>query len=442
MSSSIGQRFTFGSLLRFAFPTIVMMVCMSLYTMVDGFFVSRFVGSNALAAVNISYPLIGIVVGVGVMLGTGGSAVIANQMGQGRACQARENFTRILVFGFLFGVVLSGIMMVFLDPLLRFLGASEALMPYCQQYMWVLLPFMAPQILQLTLGVFFVTAGKPKLGLWLTILAGVLNMVLDYVFIAKLQMGIAGAAWATAAGYLVIPVFGLFYFLKPRTELYFVKHKFSRQVILSSCGNGSSEMVSSLANSVITWLMNLVMLRFAGEDGVAAVTVVLYTQFLFSAIYLGFANGVAPVLSFNYGKGDIEQLKRLFSICLRVIGICSVLMVAAAMVLADPIVSLFLERGTRAHELTYYGYLLYSVNYLFAGVNIFASGLFTALGDGKVSAQISFVRTCGFTVVAILAFSYLWQETGLWLSTPAAEAATLLMALYFFKKNRKHYHYY
>lgn len=441
MSHTIGQRFTFGSLLRFAFPTIVMMVCMSLYTMVDGFFVSRYVSSDALAAVNIAYPLIGVVVGVGIMLGTGGSAVIAGQMGQERFSLARENFTRVLVFGFIIGLVLSGVMLVFLDPLLRLLGASEKLMPYCQQYMWVLLPFMAPQVLQLTLGVFFVTAGKPKLGLWLTVLAGVLNMILDYVFIAELGMGIAGAAWATAAGYMVIPIFSLFYFSKPRTELYFVKHKFDKMVILNSCGNGSSEMVSSLANSVITWLMNLVMLKFAGEDGVAAVTVVLYTQFLFSAIYLGFANGVAPVISYNYGGGNIEQLKRLFSICMKVISISSVLMVGAAMVLAEPIVGMFLEAGTKAYELTLYGYLLYSVNYLFAGVNIFGSGFFTALGDGKVSAQISFIRTFGFTAVSILAFSWIWQETGLWLSTPAAEAAALVMVVYFFKKNRAKYQY-
>lgn len=441
MSSSIGQRFNFQSLLRFSLPTIVMMVCMSLYTMVDGFFVSRFVGSDALAAVNIAYPLIGIIVGIGVMLGTGGSAIIANQMGQGRFELARENFTRVLVFGFLFGLGLSAVFFVALNPLLTMLGASERLMRYCQEYMWVLLPFMAPQILQLILGVFFVTAGKPKIGLWLTMFAGVLNMVLDYVFIARLQWGIAGAAWATAAGYMVIPVFALFYFSRPRTELYFVKHKFNLQVILYSCGNGSSEMVSSLANSVITWLMNLTMLRFAGEDGVAAVTVVLYTQFLFSAIYLGFANGVAPVLSYNYGKGDYEQLKRLFSICLKVIGIASVSMVVLAVVLADPIVGLFLERGSRAHELTYYGYLLYSVNYLFAGINIFGSSLFTALGDGKVSAQISFVRTFGLTVVAILLFSWLWQETGLWLSTPAAELVTLLMVVFYFRKYREKYHY-
>ena len=278
MSHSISQNFNGRTLLKFAFPTIIMMVFMSMYTMVDGFFVSRFVGADALSAINIVYPLIGLVVGMGIMLGTGGSAVIARQLGLGQAQEARKNFTRILVFGLILGILFTIVSMVFLEPLLKLLGSSERLMGYCREYMIILLPFMAVQMLQTILGVLFVTAGKPNLGLGLTILSGLANMILDYIFIAVLDWGIGGAALATAVGYSIMPVYAFFYFLKPRTELFLVKASFQGEVLWESCLNGSSEMVSNLAASVITWLMNLLMMHFAGEDGVAAVTVVLYTQ--------------------------------------------------------------------------------------------------------------------------------------------------------------------
>ena len=285
MSHSISQNFKGRTLLKFAFPTIIMMVFMSMYTMVDGFFVSRFVGADALSAINIVYPLIGLVVGMGIMLGTGGSAVIARQLGFGQAEEARKNFTRILVFGLVLGILFTIVSMVFLEPFLDLLGASERLMGYCKEYMIILLPFMALQMLQTILGVLFVTAGKPNLGLGLTIGSGLANMVLDYIFIAVLGWGIGGAALATAVGYAIMPVFAFFYFLKPRTDLYLVKASFQKAVLWESCMNGSSEMVSNLAASVITWLMNLLMMHFAGEDGVAAVTVVLYTQFFFTAVF-------------------------------------------------------------------------------------------------------------------------------------------------------------
>ena len=417
MSHSISQKFNARTLLGFAFPTIVMMVFMSLYTMVDGFFVSRYVGADALSAINIVYPLIGLAVGIGIMLGTGGSAVIARQLGIGEGEEARKNFTRILLFGLIVGILFTVICTVFLEPLLKLMGASDRLMGYCREYMLVLLPFMAPQLLQTTLGVLFVTAGKPNLGLGLTILSGLANMVLDYVFIAVFGWGIAGAAWATAVGYSIVPVFALFYFWKPRTELYFVKAALRADVLVESCLNGSSEMVSNLAASVITWLMNLLMMHFAGEDG------------------------VAPVISYNYGSRNKEQLHMVFCICMRSMAFCSLLMTGAAIVLAKPLIGLFLPDGTAANELTYHGYLIYSVNYLFAGMNIFISSLFTALSNGKVSAMISMIRTFGFTVAGILLFSWIWQMNGLWLAVPAAECATLVLALFQVKKYKKVYEY-
>ncbi|MGV8905762.1 MAG: MATE family efflux transporter [Acetobacterium sp.] len=306
MNNSISQNFTWKSLLRFAFSTTIMMIFMSLYTMIDGFFVARFVGPDALAAINIVYPVIGVAIGLGVMLGSGGSAIISRLLGQKKHQEAAQNFTRISLFALFLGLGFSGISLLFIDPLLIFLGASERLMPYCQDFLSVLLPFLPALLLQVMLGVLFVTAGKPKLGLCLTLFAGLLNGFLDYLFIVVLNMGISGAAWATSTGYLITPVFALFYFAQKKTDLYFARHSFDYKVILETCINGSSELVINFAGSVIAWLMNLTMMRFAGESGVAAVTVVLYTQFIFTSIFLGFSNGVAPIIGYNHGSQNIE----------------------------------------------------------------------------------------------------------------------------------------
>lgn len=442
MDNSISQHFTWKSLLRFAFPTTIMMIFMSLYTMVDGFFVARFVGPDALSAINIVYPLIGVAIGLGVMLGSGGSAIISRLLGQKKHKEAAQNFTRISIFALLLGLGFSGISLVFIDPLMMFLGASERLLPYCRDFLSVLLPFLPAALLQVMFGTLFVTAGKPKIGLCLTLFAGLLNGVLDYVFIVVLNMGVSGAAWATSAGYLITPVFALFYFTKQRTDLYFAKHTFDYKVLLESCVNGSSELVINLAGSVIAWLMNLTMMRFAGESGVAAVTVVLYTQFIFTSIFLGFSNGVAPIIGFNHGSRNVEQLQRIFKICIQTISIFSIIMVVLAFVMAGPIVSVFLPKGTEAYTITYHGYLIFSISYLFAGINIFTSALFTALSNGKVSVQISFARTFLFTVGNILGFSMLFGINGLWIAVPLAEISTLILAIMVVKRFRVTYLYY
>jgi len=442
MNNSISQHFTWKSLLRFAFPTTILMIFMSLYTMVDGFFVARFVGPDALSAINIVYPLIGVTIGMGVMLGTGGSALISNLLGQGKHRDAVQNFTRISIFALLLGLVFSGISLLFIDPIMVFLGASERLLPYCKDFLSVLLPFLPAALLQVMFGTLFVTAGKPKIGLCLILISGLLNGFLDYAFIVVLNMGISGAAWATATGYLITPVFALFYFAKPRTNLYFVKHTVDLNVIFKSCINGSSEMVSNLAGSVIAWLMNLTMMHFAGESGVAAVTVVLYTQFIFTSIFLGFSNGVAPIISYNHGSKNVKQLQSIFKICMQTIVVFSILMIVLAFLMAGPVVSIFLPKGSESYLITYHGYLLFSISYLFAGINIFTSSLFTALSNGKASAQISFARTFLFTVVNILGFSLIFGMNGLWMAVPIAEISTLVLAFIYVKKFRLTYLYY
>ncbi len=442
MRNSIAQRFTTGGLVRFALPTVVMMVVSSLYGTVDGVFIARFVSTDALAASNIVFPALGFVFGAGIMFGAGGSAVVGKDMGERRKISACRNFTRTLLFSLLSGVALSGVLLLFLKPLLVAMGASERLLPYCEEYLRFLTPFLPLLVLQIVFGMFFITAGKPGTGMWLTIVSGLVNIVLDYLLIVHLGLGMSGAALATAAGFSITPLFALFYFRKGRTALYFMRHRLKMKVIARICANGSSEMVGSLAAGIVGWLMNVAMIRAAGEEGVAALTAVLYTQFLFTAVYYGYSGGVAPVISYNYGSRNPRMLRRVFGICAVVVGLCSLAMTGATLLLARPLSGVFLEQGTEAYALAVRGYRFFAIGYLFAGFNIFVSGFFTALSNGRVSAWLSFVRTFGFSVAGVLLLPALWRVDGLWISVPVAEAAALPLSVYSLFKNRGRYGYF
>ena len=437
MRYSITKEFTMPSLVGFALPTVVMMIFSSLYTVVDGIFVSRFIGTDALSALNIVFPLTNVALGLGIMLGTGGSAVVARRMGEGRGRAARENFSLIVLFGFLAGTLFAVVGTSHIDPLIRFLGSSERLTPLCREYLRVLLWFMPLQILQVIFQSFFVTAGRPDLGLFLTVLAGLANAALDYLFIVPLGMGIAGAAWATVIGYSIPATAGILYFMRPRGELYFAPPRPDNYALLQSCFNGSSEMVSTLASSIVTFLFNGIMMRYFGEDGVAAITIVLYAQFLFSALFLGFSSGVAPIISFNFGSGNTSRLSRIYRICLKIIAVSSAGIFLASLLLASPVVAVFSPRGTAAYDIAMRGFVLFSTSYLFTGVNIFASSLFTALSDGKVSAIISFMRTFVF----ILLLPLFMEVNGIWLAVPFAEFFALMLSLRFLTAKRRVYRY-
>ena len=298
MSNSIAKDFKFLSLLRFAFPTMVMMVFMSLYTIVDGIFVSRLVGTSALSALNIVYPAISLLIAVGVMFATGGSAIIARKLGEKEEDAARADFSTLILTGIIIGLLFLILGNIFAEPIAKLLGATDALLSDCLSYLKVSLYFAPACILQLLFQSFFVAAGKPILGLTLTITGGLANMVLDYAFMGPLDMGVGGAALATGIGQLVPAVFGLFYFFFVRTgSIYIVKPHFYASLLTESSLNGSSEMVTNLSNAIITYLFNIMMLKFLGEPGVAAITIVLYGQFLFNALYMGYSMGVAPVIS-------------------------------------------------------------------------------------------------------------------------------------------------
>lgn len=400
---------------------MVMMVFLSLYTIVDGICISRFVGTDALSAANIVYPVLSLVIAVGVMLSTGGSAVIAKKIGEGRLPEARENFSFLILVGFLLGVLFAVVGNLLIVPTVRLLGSTDLLLDYCLDYLSVLLWPSPACILQILFQSFFVTAGKPALGLLLTVCGGLVNMVLDYAFMGPLNMGIAGAALATGIGQLISSVVGLCYFSLSRYSLYLVKHRFQGPVLLQSCLNGSSEMVTNRSTAVVTFLFNIVMLDLRGEDGVAAITIVLYGQFLFNALYMGFSMGVAPGISYNYGGQNHRMLQRLFKIYIRFISLSSLAVTALALFSSPIIVETFTPAGTPTYELTKTGFFLFSINYVFAGMNIFASSMFTAFSDGKISAIISFVRTFVFIVINMLLLPALIGVNGVWLSVPIAK---------------------
>lgn len=434
MTNSISKDFKFFSLLRFALPTIIMMIFMSLYTIIDGIFISRMVGSFALSSSNIIYPMTNILMAVGIMLATGGSAVIARKLGEGKEQEANKNFTMIILTGLTAGILGMLLGNLFLEPLCRMLGATDTLLPYSTSYLGILMAFAPMCMLQMLFQSFFVTAGHPQLGLCLTIAGGIANMVLDYVFMGPLQMGVAGAALATGIGQTIPALVGLMYFLIQKKGLHFVKPSFDLRVLGESCFNGSSEMVTNLSSAIVTYLFNIIMLRLAGEIGVAAITVVLYGQFLFNALFLGFSIGVAPVISFNLGLRNEERLKRVYGICMRFVVAASLVITVAAVLGAPLIAQVFLKKGAEGYDLTRRGCALFALSYLFAGTNILASGIFTALSDGRRSALISFLRTFVFIVAAVLILPVILNTDGVWLSIPLAETLTLVFSIPMLRK--------
>lgn len=439
--NKIASDFTFGGLLRFALPSMIMMICMSMYTIVDGIFVSRFVGTSALSAVNIVYPAVAITNAIGILFSTGGSAIIARKMGEGRMEEAKQNLSLIVLGAVAIATTLASLAIVFREPLIYFLGSNEALYGYCKDYMLILMVFAPVSVLQLLFQQYLVTAGRPHLGMILTIAAGVSNIVFDFVFIVLADMGVAGAALGTVTGYCIPALFGLQFFLRKKTQLHFARPKMDLSVLVHACGNGSSEMVSNVAASIITVLYNVVMMRMAGESGVAAITIVLYSEFLFTSLYLGYGLGVAPVISYNFGNQNTERLRKLFRYCLMFIGGLSVLIITSALLLSSTVVTIFTPAGTEVYEMAVRGMMLFSISYLFSGMNIFSSALFTALSNGVVSAVISFTRTFGMILPSILLLPRILGVDGVWLAVPIAELVCLFVSTSLLLMQNKRYHY-
>lgn len=433
----LSQDFTIKSLLRFAFPTIITMLFMGLYTIVDTIFVARLAGTNALSALNIVCPVINLIVGLGTMLATGGSAIIARKMGEGDSVRASQDFTWIIGAGALLGVVISVLGIAFIDRMIRGLGASAVLFPYCREYLFILLLFTLASMLQVLFQNLIVTAGRPGIGMALGISAGAANILFDYIFMVPLQMGIRGAALGTGMGYLIPTVAGIIFFTAGNGSLHFRKPVTDLAVLTESCTNGFSEMVSQSASAVTTFLFNRIMMKLLGEDGVAAITIMIYTQFLLSTLYIGFSMGVAPVISYNYGRQDGDRLKKIFSMCVRFLILTSLIIFGTAYVFGTPMVGFFAEKGAPVYEITTQGFLIFSFSFLFCGFNIFTSAAFTALSNGKLSAILSFLRTFGLIFVLLLILPEFLGVAGVWLAVPIAEFLTMIVAVVFLCRNKE-----
>lgn len=442
MNESLDRKITTGSLLRFAMPTIISNVFMGLYSTVDGVFVSRLVGTDALSAVNIMIPVILFSNAAGAMLGAGGNAIIARKLGEGKEQEAREDLTFLSLIMVLSSIVLVVLGLIFIRPLIYFLGADEALYPYCYAYAIPSLVIMPLSIFGMMSQLTFISVGKPNLGLITSVMGGVTNMVLDYLLIAVFDMGIAGAAIATGLGFSVPALAGIFYFLFNRKgSLYFVRPKARPWVLLKSCTNGSSEMVTSLSNGIVTILFNNVLMRLAGSDGVAAITIILYAHGILSSAYMGYSFGIAPVISYNYGKQDHGRLQAIYRISLRMIAVFSVCIFIISQLGADLLVGIFAGDNQSVRELALSGFRLFASCFLFIGFNIFSSAMFTALSNGRISAILSTCRNLIFIVIVTLLLPLFIGVTGVWLAIPIAELLGLGMTVYYFRKMKGKYHY-
>ncbi len=433
----LAKDFHGASLLAFALPSMVMMLFMGLYTLADTLFVARFVGTAALSSINIVCPVINLIVGLGTMLATGGSAIVARKMGRGDLEEARRNFTLLVVTGAIVGLVITAVGLLFLEEIVWGLGASEILFPYCRDYLGVQLFFAVGNMLQVLYQNLFVTAGRPGLGMALCVLAGVANLVFDFIFLAGMGMGIAGAALGTGIGYLIPTLVGTGFFFTGKSKLHFQRPRPDGSVLLESCSNGLSEMVSQLSTAVTTFLFNAVMMRLLGEDGVAAITVIIYSQFLLTTLIIGFSMGVAPVISYQYGGGNGPKLRKIIRVCFGFVAALSLLAFLVSFRAGEGIAWVFASGKERVFQITKTGFAVFSFAFLFSGCNVFASALFTALSNGKASAAISFCRTFGLITVFLLALPRIFQVMGVWLAVPLAELGTLMLTVGLLYRHRR-----
>ncbi len=438
----LSDHFTYRKLLRFTFPSIVMMIFTSIYGVVDGFFVSNYVGKTPFAAVNFIMPFLMILGAAGFMMGTGGSALIGKTMGEGKPEEARRLFSLFIYVTVAASIGIAAIGILLLRPIASFLGAEGSMLSDCVSYGRIILIALPAFMLQYEFQSFFVTAEKPQLGLAVTVAAGITNMVLDALFVAVFQWGLAGAAAATALSQAVGGILPLLYFSRPNTSaLGLVRTRFNGPALLKACTNGSSELMSNISMSVVSMLYNGQLIKYAGEDGVAAYGVLMYVNMIFLAAFIGYAVGTAPVISYHYGAGNHQELKDLLKRSLVLTGIFSVCMLALGEVLAHPLSMLFVGYDQELLALTLRGFLIYSFSFLFAGLSIFGSSFFTALGNGLVSALISFLRTLVFQVAAVLLFPLVWGIDGIWFSIVAAELMSVAVTVLFLVTQRKKYHY-
>ena len=438
----LSDHFSYSKLLRFTLPSIVMMVFTSIYGVVDGLFVSNFVGKTAFASVNLVMPFVMILGGMGFMIGTGGTALVSKILGEGDPDTANRTFSMMVLFTLALGIVLSAGGIIFMRPVSRFLGATDAMMDDCVLYGRIITGFTFAFMLQNVFQSFFIAAEKPKLGLKVTVAAGLTNMVLDALFIAVFKWGVAGAAIATGLSQCVGGVLPLVYFLCPNSSLLRLSPTRLRlRPILAACGNGSSELMSNISSSLVSMLYNFQLMRLAGEDGVSAYGVLMYVQFIFISIYIGYSIGCAPVVSYHFGAQNHGELKNLLGKSVLLMGGTGVALTALAMALADPLSRLFVGYDAGLFALTSHAFRLFAWSFLLAGFNIYTSGFFTALNNGGVSAAISFLRTLVSQSASVLILPIFFDVDGIWWAITVAEVFAFLISVLFLLAKRGKYHY-
>lgn len=442
MKIQLSEHFTYRKLLRFTLPSIVMLVFSSIYGVVDGFFVSNFVGKTAFTAVNFIIPFLMILGAVGFMFGTGGGALIAKTMGEGDDRRANELFSLIVYSSILCGVVLSGVGFLLLRPLAVALGAEGTMLQDCITYGTVLLFAIPAYVLQYEFQCLCVTAEKPNLGLAVTVASGVTNMVLDALFVAVLPFGLPGAAAATAISQCVGGLLPLLYFIRNKDgRLHLGRTHWDARALLKTCTNGSSELMSNISMSLVSMLYNAQLLHYAGEDGIAAYGVLMYVSMIFQAMFIGYSVGTAPVVSYHYGAGARRELHSLLRKSAVIIAGFAVAMFVGARLLSGPLSRLFVGYDAALLAMTRHAFSIFSFGFLFSGFAIYGSSFFTALNDGLVSAAISFLRTLVFQVLCVLIFPLFWQVDGIWVSLVAAEAMAVCVTVVFLRVKQRVYQY-
>lgn len=439
----LSDHFTYARLFRFVLPSIVMMVFTSIYGVVDGLFVSNFAGKTAFASINLIMPFLIILGAMGFMLGTGGTALVSRVLGEGDKERANEYFSMITLFGILLGVILTVVGVLAMRPMAILLGATEAMVDDCVLYGRIVVCFLTSFMLQNMFQSFLIAAEHPKFGLLITLAAGVTNMVLDALFVGVFRWGIAGAAIATGISQTVGGVVPLMYFLFSKSSPLRLRWtKFEAQPLLRSCANGSSELMSNISGSLIGMLYNAQLMRFLGEDGVATYGVLMYVQFIFVAIDIGYSIGCAPIISYHYGAQNHPELRNLLTKGLKVMGILGIVMTIAAISLSGTLANIFVGYDATLCELTRHAFHLFSFAFLLAGFNIFLSSFFTALNNGGVSAAISFLRTLVFQAASVILLPMALDVDGLWWAASAAEALAFVVSIGFLLAQKGKYHYF
>ncbi|WP_303223101.1 MATE family efflux transporter [Intestinibacter bartlettii] len=443
MTIQLSEHFTYKKIFRFALPSIVMMVFTSIYGVVDGTFVSNFVGKTPFAAVNLVWPFLMILGAFGFMIGTGGSALVAKTLGENKKEDANRYFTMLITLVVILGILLTIFGLIVVRPLSYALGARGQMLEDCVTYGRTLMIFNTAFMLQSVFQSLFITAEKPRIGLIMTVAAGLTNMVLDALFIAVFKWGLVGAALASGLSQCIGGILPLIYFLSSKndTPLKFVKTKMEGKVLLKACANGASELMTTVSSSLVSMLYNFQLMRLAGQNGIAAYGAVMYVEFAFIAVFIGYSIGTAPIVSYHYGSENHNEVKNMLQKSFKIMSILGITMMVLAQILASPLAKVFVGYDKQLFDMTVHGFRLFSFYFILAGINIYASSFFTALNNGMISAIISFSRTLGFETLAVIILPIFLQLDGVWLAITVAEICAFVISISFLIAKKEKYHY-